>query len=123
MAFATAFSLAGNELKMIEGAKSLSSAVGGPITEGGRIIIGGTFATAILLMISHAGDAGRTFAVGVAAIAALSSTLVYGAPVWNALNTLFKSTPTKPLTGGTTPTTALASSSSGSSTTKGTVTK
>lgn len=47
-----------------------------------QIIIGGGFATAILVLASHAGDSGRELATGMALVVLASSALVYGGPVW-----------------------------------------
>jgi hypothetical protein len=68
------------------------------------IIFGGTVATSLLTLLSHAGDAGEEFATGLALIAFLSSALVYGGPVWDRLNAEFGSKPTKPVA-ATTPST------------------
>lgn len=54
-----------------------------------KIIIGGTVATSLLTLLSHAGDAGEKFATGLALIAFASGTLVYGKPVWDAANKAF----------------------------------
>lgn len=78
---------------------------GGVITDEGKIILGGFFATGILVLVAKAGDGGRQFATGLALIAMLTSTLVYGAPVWDAANNIFGSKPTTPLSGSTKPTT------------------
>lgn len=95
MAFAVLFSLIGNEIKVAQGQSKdqLSSGV----TVAGRIIIGGFFATSILVLLSHAGDEGRQVATGLAAVTTLTATLVYGGPVWDSANKLFGSTPTTPL--------------------------
>ncbi len=61
------------------------------------IIFGGTVATSLLVLLTHAGEAGENFATGLALIAFVSSTLVFGKPVWDAANKAFGSTPTTPL--------------------------
>lgn len=73
------------------------------------IIFGGTVATSLLVLLSHAGEPGEQFATGLAVVAFTSSALVYGKPVWDAANTAFGSTPTTPLTQTTpsTPTTGV----------------
>lgn len=81
MFFTVAFSLVGNEIK---GKKNTT----GLITEPAKIVLGGTAATAALVLISHAGDAGRQFAVGLALISFSTSALVYGGPVWRSLSSL-----------------------------------
>ena len=107
MFFAVSFSLIGNELK---------TKAGNPITTGSKIILGGVAATALLTLLSHAGENGRQFAVGLALVTTASSVLVFGGPVWTAGNSLFGSKPTtatssttatKP-TSGTATATALA---------------
>jgi hypothetical protein len=104
MLWTGAFALVGHELKTTSAASSVKT----DTTTGPKIILGVFAATAILTMVSHAGDAGRQFAVGLATIAAVSSSLVFGAPVWKALSGVLAtqgpggvaSTPT----GSTTPT-------------------
>jgi hypothetical protein len=95
MFFAVSFSLVGNELK---------DKAGNPITTGSKIILGGIAATAILTLISHAGDTGNELAVGLALVTTASSVLVFGGPVWDRANTLFGSKPSTPA-GATTATT------------------
>lgn len=68
-------------------------------------IFGGTMATSLLILLSHAGEAGERFGTGLAVIAFATSALVYGAPVWDAANKAFGSKPTTPLS-TTTPTTS-----------------
>ena len=104
LAFATLFSVVGNEIAAVQKAKSVPQAVNSFVTEGGRIIVGGTLATAFLLLVSHAGRGGETFAVGLALVTAASSMLVFGAPVWRELNTAFGTSGTTPA--GLTPTVA-----------------
>lgn len=104
MAFAVAFSLIGNEIKVAESSKGTTSQLSDGVTEGGKIILGGFFATALLVLLSHAGKPGHTLGVGVATVAALSSTLVYGGPIWSGASGLFGSSPTVPLATATTPT-------------------
>lgn len=72
-----------------------------------KIIIGGTVATVLLVGLTHAGAPGRQFAVGLALVSMVTATLVYGGPVWLALNRMFNVTPTMGTgnTAGTTPTT------------------
>jgi hypothetical protein len=101
MFFAVLFSLVGNELKIANQPATGPQKDG--VSEGGKIIIGGIFATALLTLLSHAGDNGRQFAVGLALVTTASSVLVFGAPVWDAANKLFGSTPTTPV-GATTAT-------------------
>lgn len=110
MAFTVAFSLVGNEVRTLEKigptagvATAISPPAGaaivgaGIVTTGGRIIIGGFAATSFLVLLAEAGDTGRKTAVGIAAIAALSSMLVFGGPVWQLMSNLFGSKPTTPL--------------------------
>lgn len=93
------FALIGHELESGESTGSAPSA-GTGVSAGGRIIVGGTAATAALVLLTHAGDAGRQFAVGLALVAMATTTLVYGGPVWDALGKL---------TGSSTPTTGTSS--------------
>ena len=99
MVFTITFSLVGGE---IEKSQSQKQTVG-PFT----IIFGGTVATSLLTLVSHAGEAGERFAVGLATVAFITSALVYGKPVWDAANNAFGTQPTKPLAASTpsTPTT------------------
>ncbi len=104
MAFTVAFSLVGNEVRTLEkigptpgAAPTAPANVVGVVTTGGRIIIGGFAATSFLVLLAEAGDTGRKTAVGIAAIAALSSMLVFGGPVWQLMSNLFGSKPTTPL--------------------------
>jgi hypothetical protein len=94
MGFAVAFSLVGNEVKAVTTPKTGSTGV---VTVAGKIVLGGFFATSLLVLISHAGDPGRQIGVGLATVAALSSSLVYGGPVWGQANALFGTRPTTPL--------------------------
>jgi formate hydrogenlyase subunit 3/multisubunit Na+/H+ antiporter MnhD subunit len=118
MFFAIGFSLLGNEIKVAKEAKPLvgdgpanplatgTGAVVHGITVSGRIILGGFFATTLLIMLSHAGNPGREWAVGLASVTTVASVFVYGGPVWTEANKLFGSTPTTPLasTSATAPT-------------------
>jgi hypothetical protein len=102
---ATVFSLVGNEIKVVTSSKEPAT---GFVTEGGKIIIGGTLATAFLLLLSHAGGPGNTLAVGLSVVTAASSLLVFGSPVWDEINKLFSSKPTTPLATVTAPATPVA---------------
>jgi hypothetical protein len=109
MAFTVIFALIGNEIKTLgadagQPKESDPTVAGDVLTAGGRIILGGMVATSLLVLLTHAGNAGRQFAVGLAAVAMASSTLVYGGPVWSAMGTTFGSQPT----GGTSSTTPTA---------------
>jgi hypothetical protein len=104
MGFAVAFSLVGNEIKVLNGTAAKGT---GFVTEGGKIILGGAFATAILTLISHAGDGGRELATGLALVTLATSALVYGGPVWSALGKVFSNpTPAPTVPTGSTATTA-----------------
>ena len=94
MSFAVLFSLVGNEIKAVNNPQTGSTGV---VTVAGRIILGGFFATSLLVLVSHAGEPGRKIGVGLATVATLSSVLVYGKPVWDSANTLFGSKPTTAL--------------------------
>jgi hypothetical protein len=97
MVFTVSFSLVGGEIEKGGGAK--------PTVNPATIIFGGTVATSLLTLISHGGEVGERVGVGLALIAFTTSALVYGKPVWDAMNKAFGSTPTKPI-GITTGTTA-----------------
>jgi hypothetical protein len=81
MFFTVTFALVGNEIK---GNKK----TGGIITEPAKIVFGGTAATATLVLLSHAGDAGRQFAIGLAVVTFTTSALVYGGPVWRSISSI-----------------------------------
>ena len=105
MVFTMVFAMAGAELE------ANSSSDPGAVKPGvspAKIIFGGTVATSALTLISHAGEAGERFAVGLATIALTTSALVYGKPVWDALNKQFgtKATGSTGATASTTPTTS-----------------
>lgn len=115
MFFAIGFSLLGNEIKVAQARPLVgdgppnplaTTGVTGGITTSGRIILGGFFATTLLIMLSHAGNPGREWAVGLAGVTMVASVFVYGGPVWSEANKLFSSTPTTPLasTSATAPT-------------------
>lgn len=113
MGITVLFALIGNEVKNLEGTPSEGNATvaGTVVTSGGKILIGGTVATALLALLTHAGNGGRQFAVGLALVSMTTATLVYGGPVWDALNKTFGSTPTTPVgtaSSGTKPTTPVA---------------
>jgi hypothetical protein len=93
MIFTVVFSLIGEEIGQGQGKKETVPPL--------LIIFGGTVATSLLTLLSHAGEAGEEFSVGVATVAFVTSALVYGKPVWDAANTAFGSKPT----GGTAATT------------------
>ena len=98
MSVAVVFAIIGNEIKV---AKSPAKKVPTILTDSGAIIFGGFTAAAALTLLSHAGEGGRQFAVGLAAVTMLSSMLVYGGPVWEALGT---ATGRSKSTSGSTPT-------------------
>jgi len=105
MFFAGVFALVGYEKKNATNKKTVPPA---------RIVLGGTVAAAGLTLLSHAGEGGRKFAVGIAGVTFASSVLINGSAVFNSINTLTgskastASTPTKPSTPST-PTTGVKS--------------
>ena len=109
MFFATSFALIGNELE---------DKAGSPITSGSKIILGGIVATSLLTLVSHAGDTGRQFAVGVALVTPATSLLVFGGTpgnpgqVWKKLGAVV----------GTTKATTPTASTAATTPTKGTAT-
>lgn len=102
MVFTMAFSLVGGELEKGQGKTPAVS----PFT----ILFGGTVATSLLTLLTHAGEAGEKFGVGLATVAFTGSALVYGKPVWDKLNSVYGSKPTTPI-GASTPTTPTTSPS------------
>jgi hypothetical protein len=94
MAFAVVFSLIGNELKHNGQTSNPNPASSNGLSEGGTIVLGGTVATVLLILLSHAGSAGSQFAVGLAGVTLATSALVYGGPVWSSLGKLTGSTST-----------------------------
>jgi hypothetical protein len=88
MVFTMVFSLVGTEL---DGGKKSGTS---PTLSPAKIIFGGTVATSLLTLMSHAGEAGEKFATGLATITFTTSALVYGKPVWDKLNGAFGSKPT-----------------------------
>jgi len=99
MLFTVAFALIGHEIKAVSTKKS-ATAKSGVLTTGGRILLGGFVATTLLVLLSHAGTGGRQFAVGVASVALVTTALVEGKPVWDAIGNAVSATPSK----GSTPT-------------------
>ncbi len=94
MFFAIGFSLLGNEIKVAQAAKTPVAGTATGMTTSGRIILGGFFATTLLIMLSHAGNPGREWAVGLAGVTMVAAVFVEGKPVWDEFNKLFSSTPT-----------------------------
>lgn len=108
LAFTVAFALVGNEVK--SGGKPGNPAAGSPdhISTAGRIIIGGTIGATLLILLSHAGEPGRKFSLGLATVTFVTTALVYGGPVWTLLANIVKNNPGGTPTGltkSTTPTT------------------
>lgn len=105
MGITVLFSLIGNEVKALQGtpAEGNVAVAGATLTTAGRIIVGGLVATTALTLLTHAGNGGRQFAVGLALVAMATSTLVYGGPVWKALSALLggQATANQHTTGGT----------------------
>ena len=91
MGFTVLFSTIGAEIRV---AKTPATGIGGVATGPAKILLGGVVATALLTLLSHAGDPGREFAIGLALVSMATATLVYGAPVWDSANNLFGSQPT-----------------------------
>jgi hypothetical protein len=130
--FAVLFSLVGNEIQIAQASAPgpgqsgygvvapgvtvtpEGQPVGGKfangLDKGAVIIIGGFVAAALLTALSGAGDAGRRFSVGLATVTAVTSALVYGGPVWQALGNVVGGKATTPTgaTGATTPTSGTA---------------
>jgi hypothetical protein len=81
------FALIGHEITAVSGASAGKNLPSGkdPITTGGRILVGGSIATTLLILLSHAGEGGKDFAFALAIVTAATTTLVYGKPVWDAI--------------------------------------
>jgi hypothetical protein len=105
MGITVLFALIGNEIEgLSENGKGTGTTGSDRLTKSGTIIVGGVVGTALLTLLTHAGDTGRQFAVGLALVTMATATLVYGGPVWDTMNNAFGSKPTG-TTGVTTPTT------------------
>lgn len=105
--FAGVFALIGHEKKAATSPTKATS------TTPAKIILGGTIAAAALTLLSHAGEGGRKFAVGLAGVTFASSVLINGSTVFGSVNTLLgkkATTASKPSTPSTpsTPTSGLA---------------
>jgi hypothetical protein len=87
------------------GTSLISLTSSGGVAGGAKIILGVFAGAALLSMLAHAGDAGRQWAIGLAVIAAVTSTLVKGKPVWDLISRLEGAGPGGTPTGKTTPTT------------------
>jgi hypothetical protein len=91
MAFATGIAVIGHTVEPTKSTK-LSPSVGDA-----QILLGGTAATVILVLLAQAGDVGASFSKGIAVIALLSSLGYYGIPVFGALGSITgQSKPTTP---------------------------
>ena len=89
MAFAGIFALVGTTQR------SLAKASPPAPNQDVKIILGTTLGTVLLFLLSEAGDGAASFAVGLAGITLISSVLINGTGVFNAIN---KATPlTKPV--------------------------
>lgn len=99
VALAGGIALISNELETGVTGSKVSTA---QHASGAKIILGATVSGVTLTLLSHAGDAGQTFATGLAVVLFLSSALVYGGPffklVGSVTSTSKPSTPTKPVT-------------------------
>lgn len=112
MGFAVLFSLIGNEIQIANGTKQAKLSSG--LDKGATIIIGGLIASALLTALTGAGEAGRRFAVGLSVVTATTATLVFGGPVWSALNAV--------VNGGNTGTTKPTGNTAATTPTQGTAT-
>ena len=110
MGFAMIFSIVGAEIRSIHPAKG-AKPTGALFTEPVLIFLGGTVATAILVLIADTGDSARQVAVAFAGLSLLTAALVNGGPVWSALGSTFGAKSTGST--GTTGTTPVTTSSGG----------
>jgi hypothetical protein len=98
MAFAMLFGVAGAELKNLDTkATGVTGKVGNALSDPVLIVLGGTVATSILVLIAQAGETGRKFGVGMSGLVLTTAVFVNGAPLWNLLSDLFGSSPTTPI--------------------------
>ena len=70
-----------------------------------KVILGASLATAILVGMAELGEGPEAFAKGLATIAVLSATLVYGGPVWKAVSGAVASSSSSPSAKAAAPTT------------------
>jgi len=77
--FSGVLALAGYEKKNAQGKKTVSPA---------EIVLGGTVGAVTLTLLSHAGEGGRKFAVGLAGITFASSILINGSSLFTSINAL-----------------------------------
>jgi hypothetical protein len=103
MAFAVIFSVIGDEIGNAKLNQNQTSTAVTDLSSPAKIILGGTIATALLSFLAEAGDIGATWATGLAGTACLTSVLIKGAPVWDGISNILKSsnssgTPTTPTT-------------------------
>lgn len=108
MAFGTAFSVVGAEIRAAK-TPAVTTKVEKALADPFLIIFGGTTAAALLALLAQAGEAGSTFATGLAGLYLVTVLFVNGGPVWNALSSALGGKPTKPLTTTSTTTTTGAS--------------
>lgn len=104
MGFTVLFAVMGEEIAAHKTGKSGANQASTVIAGAPKILAGGVVATSLLVLVTHAGDGGRQLAIGLALVAFLTTSLVYGGPVWDAMSNAFGSKPTGS-TGSTTPTT------------------
>lgn len=106
---ATGFALVSHEIRLVmpvapgQSAPTTSTDITG-LSTGGRIIVGGFAAAALLSLLAKAGDAGRQLAVGLAVITAAAVLLTQINPVWSTLTRIVGGAPGATPTGSTTPT-------------------
>jgi predicted RecA/RadA family phage recombinase len=93
MGFAGVFSLVGHELTS---SKNKPVTPKGSVSTGGRIILGTVLGTALLTLIAHAGEAGYKLATGLAALTAVSATLITTSEsnLWSTISGAIGSVPT-----------------------------
>lgn len=91
MAFAVAFALIGHTTKAGAGQAKAGADV--------KILLGGGLGAVLLLLLAEAGESGAQFAKGLAVLTLVSSVLINGTPVFNAVTKLTsKSSPALSLT-------------------------
>lgn len=103
MVFGGIFAVIGNEIRAAE---APGVAHKGYVTEPAKIFLGVTAGGTLLLLLANAGKPGRELATGLAVLTFLSSTLVFGGPVWDWLGGLFRNQPGGSPTGSTSSTLA-----------------
>lgn len=106
MAIAVIFALLGDEIEKVTNASQHPSTSPSILSSGAKIMLGGTFASVILMITAEVGDDAAQLSQGLAGVACVTSLLVKGKPVWDGIIALEggkASTPSKPINAASTP--------------------